>query len=86
MPVEGALKAPGLTAVVTYTRSRQTMGDDQPRPGTSATQATLFLSDHCCGNLDSSATPAPPGPRNCGHSLGPAIKEPESINQIMSNR
>lgn len=36
-----ALKAPGLIADVT-TRSRQTMGNEQPRPGTSSDHATFW--------------------------------------------
>ena len=75
MPVDGALNAPGLTAVVTKTRSRQTMGDDQPRPGTSTAQATFSVVDQVLAAASiRSATPDPPGPRNCGHSSGPAAR------------
>src|SRR5918992_2071609 len=72
MPVDGALNAPGLTAVVTNTRSRQTMGEDQPRPGMSTLQATFVVVDQCCGRTGPSAMPLPPGPRNCGHPDGSA--------------
>src|SRR5512139_3138744 len=71
MPVDGALNAPGEIAEVTNTRSPQTMGDDQPRPGTSMDQATLSVFDHRSGSDEPSATPAPCGPRNWGHSVGP---------------
>ena len=84
MPVDGALNAPGLIAVVTNTRSRQTMGDDQPRPGRSTAQATLSAVDQRSGSVDSSATPAPPGPaklrplvRACSlnHAVRPEARE-----------
>src|SRR5687768_4445270 len=75
MPVDGALNAPGLIADVTNTRSRQTIGDDQPRPGNSTAHATFSVVDHFCGSDDSSATPAPRGPRNWGHSAGPAARK-----------
>ena len=76
MPVDGALKAPLFTADVTNTRSRQTIGDDQPRPGTSATQATFSVVDHRMGRAaDVSATPFPPGPRNWGQLLESAAPD-----------
>src|SRR5687767_14259810 len=74
MPVDGALNVPGLTAEVTNTRSRHTIGDDHPRPGISTAHATFSDVDHFSGSDDWSATPAPPGPRNCGHSDGPAAR------------
>src|SRR6185503_14008011 len=69
MPVDGSLKSPLFTAVVRYTRSRQTMGDDQARPGRSTTQATFFVVDHSVGRVEASATPAPAAPLNCGQSV-----------------
>src|SRR5688572_14584675 len=72
MPVDGALNVPGLTAEVRNTRSRQTIGDDHPRPGTSMLQATLVVVDQFCGSVEPSATPPPSGPRNRGQSPGPA--------------
>src|SRR5215207_1835595 len=66
MPFPGALKALALTAEVTNTRSPQTIGDDQPRPGRSAVQATCSVVDHDTGSRASSAMPAAFGPRNCG--------------------
>src|SRR5215216_2328573 len=72
MPVDGALNAPAFTAEVTNTRSPWTMGDDQPRPGSSVTQATLSLADQVTGRAAVSATAVPPGPRNCGQSAAPS--------------
>src|SRR6185295_15985273 len=66
MPVDGCLNAPGLTVEVTITRSRHTIGDDQPRPGTSTFHATFFSADHRIGRLSISATPRPDAPRNRG--------------------
>src|SRR6185295_1541469 len=66
MPADGCLNAPGLTVDVTITRSRQTIGDDQPRPGTSIFHATFFRDDQLIGRLSISATPRPDAPRNCG--------------------
>jgi hypothetical protein len=34
----------------------------------------LLVGDQRSGRDDSSATPAPRGPRNCGHSAGPAAR------------
>src|SRR4029077_13643974 len=66
MPGEACLKAPGLTADVTITWSPQTIGDDQPRPGTSARQPTLIVVDHLTGSVSIADTARPDGPRNCG--------------------
>ncbi len=68
MPVDGALKAPGLIAEVTNTVSFHATGDDQPRPLTSTPQTMLSLADHVVGSLPSPRMPAPAGPRNCGHA------------------
>ncbi len=64
MPVDPALNRPEFTAEVTNTRPRATIGDDQPRPGISATQATFSVVDHFVGKIEASATPAPWAPRN----------------------
>src|SRR5690348_8052422 len=58
--------SPELTTVVTNTRLLQTMGEDQPRPGTSTRHATFSLVLQCSGRFGLSATPSAPGPRNCG--------------------
>ncbi len=42
------------------------MGEDQPRPGTSAFQATLIVVDHFVGSVAIADTARPDGPRNCG--------------------
>src|SRR5581483_12450946 len=47
------------------TRSPQTTGEDQPRPGTSAFQRTFLLVSQVSGGSAPWATPAA-GPRNCG--------------------
>ena len=44
--------------------SPHTTGDDQPRPGTSAAQATFSLSDHLSGTAVSRETPEAASPRN----------------------
>src|SRR3954466_9547956 len=67
MPGEACLKLPELTAVVTITWSPQTIGEDQPRPGTSALHPTLMVVDHLSGRLSIAETARPAGPRNCGH-------------------
>jgi hypothetical protein len=80
------LKSPLLTAVVTNTRSRQTMGDDQPRPGIDTAQPTFFVADQDTGSDDASATPALLAPRNCGQSVGPAARgtvRPAAATRIM---
>src|SRR4029453_13411299 len=74
MPLPGALKALVFTAEVTNTRSPQTIGDDQPRPGRSAVQATCSVADHETGSVASSGRPGPLGPRNCGHAAGLAAR------------
>jgi len=43
------------------------MGDDQPRPGTSATQATFRVIDQEAGAFSPYASPKAPSPRNWGH-------------------
>src|SRR5215217_6645354 len=74
MPFDGALKAWLFTAEVTKTRSPHTIGDDQPRPGRSAVQATCSVVDQDTGSEASSAIPAPFGPRNCGQAAGAAAR------------
>src|SRR5918994_7792305 len=74
MPVDGGLNDPALTAEVRYTRPRHTIGDDQPRPGIAVVHATLSVVDQRSGSADRSATPRPPGPRNCGQSTDSAAR------------
>ena len=69
-PFLGASSSPRLTAVVRNTRSPQTIGDDQPRPGTSVFQATFSVADQRSGRFGPLATPRAPGPRNCGQCSG----------------
>src|SRR3954469_13358665 len=67
MPGDGCLKPPLPTADVTITWSPHTIGDDQPRPATSALHATFIVVDHVAGSVSIEETPRPPCPRNCGH-------------------
>src|SRR3954454_8136458 len=66
MPGEACLKLPEVTAVVTIIWSPQTIGEDQPRPGTSARHPTLIVVDHLSGRPSIAETARPAGPRNCG--------------------
>src|SRR4051794_13538076 len=75
MPVEAALNAPLFTAEVTNTRSPETIGDDQPPPGSSATHATFSVVGRRAGRGGAWATPLPPGPRNCGQGPASAPRE-----------
>src|SRR4051794_14207733 len=52
--------------VVRNTRSPQTMGEDQPRPGTSAFQRTFLLVSQVTGKVLLSATPRCELPRKAG--------------------
>jgi hypothetical protein len=51
------------------------MGDDQPRPGSSAVHATLSVADQRVGKLEESAIPAPFVPLNCGQLPSPSGSE-----------
>jgi hypothetical protein len=51
--------------------SPQTIGDDHPRPGTSARHATFIVVDHVVGSVSIDETARPDGPRNCGHAVSP---------------
>src|SRR5262249_29870212 len=63
---------PLLIAVVTKTRSPQTIGHECPRPGIGVFQRTLVpaLTSQVVGGCCPSATPVAPGPRNGGQSRG----------------
>src|SRR5437899_1528403 len=69
MPGDACLNAPALMAVVTNTWLSQTIGDDQPRPGTSVFHATFIVVDHVVGSVSIVETALPAGPRNCGHTV-----------------
>jgi hypothetical protein len=56
-------------AEVTYTRPFQTIGDDQPRPGTSTAHLTRSVVDHRVGTFVSEERPLPVGPRKAGHPV-----------------
>ena len=66
------MNAPDPTAEVTITWSPQTIGDDHPRPGTSAFQETLIVVDHFVGSVATEEMARPDGPRNCGHAVSGA--------------
>ena len=53
------------TAVSTKTRSPQTTGDADPRPGISTFQRMFFVSLHSRGGLAVGDTPVANGPRHC---------------------
>src|SRR5262245_35364565 len=87
MPVDGCLNAPGLTVDVTKTRSRQTIGEDQPRPGTLTFHATFFVVDQVVGSELMSARPRPDAPRNCGQTAsagtpGAAAERSSNANAV----
>ena len=66
-PLRASSSGVSLTAVVTNTRPPSTIGDDQPRPSSSATQRTFFRELHVVGRRESSAAiPRAPGPRKQG--------------------
>src|SRR5713101_679022 len=70
------------------TWSPQTIGEDQPRPGTSTFQATLIVVDHFVGSVAMAETARPDGPRNCGHVVsgdGAAVTRPVT-NRISAAR
>src|SRR5204863_9240573 len=56
--------------------SPATIGDDQP-PGALTFHLTFLSGPNSTGGFCSSATPDPPGPRNCGH--GPAGAWPDAV-------
>src|SRR5689334_11584038 len=61
-------------------RSPQTIGDDQPLPGTSTDQATFFFVSHSIGRSLTCDTPAF-GPRNLGQL---AFSSARAAGQAMS--
>ncbi|MGV2339919.1 MAG UNVERIFIED_CONTAM: hypothetical protein LVR18_39975 [Planctomycetaceae bacterium] len=67
-PFFGSSDSPVFTTVVKKTLPPQTTGDDQPRPGKSRFHATFSVADQTSGKPLPNATPAAPGPRNCGHT------------------
>src|SRR5215471_17583554 len=69
MPGDACLNAPGLIALVTKIWLPQTIGDDQPRPGTSAFHATLIVVDQVVGSVSIAEIARPAGPRNCGQTV-----------------
>ena len=54
------------TAVVTITRSSQTIGELEPRPGTATFHRTFRVSLHSTGGRACGASPVDSGPRHCG--------------------
>src|SRR5262245_29328933 len=72
MPGVGCLNGLLLIAEVTNTVLAATIGDDQPRPGTSIAHLMLTAFDQRSGRRAPMARPSMPGPRNPGHSGGGA--------------
>src|SRR5262245_9876345 len=61
---EASSDAAAGTAVATKTRSPQTTGEADPRPGISTFQRTFFVSLHSTGGLAVFDTPVALGPRH----------------------
>ena len=59
---------PAGTAVNRKTRSPQTTGDAEPRPGISIFQRRFFDSLHSAGGVADAETPLICGPRHCGQN------------------
>src|SRR5512139_637963 len=55
-------------AVRRNTRSPQTTGEPEPRPGTSTFHRTFFVSLHSIGGSALGPTPVLSGPRHCPHA------------------
>ena len=76
--------------VRTKTWSPQTMGDAQPRPGTSTRHATFSSRPQLSGSAGSSATTPAASPRNCGQLVWAVPKEalsrtmpvPSAVNRM----
>ena len=64
------------TAVVTKTRSPQTTGVAEPRPGISTFQRMFFPSAHSRGGVAVLDTPVACGPRHCGQKRSAAAGRP----------
>src|SRR3954470_20457395 len=79
MPGDACLNALALIAVVRNTWSPHTIGDDQPRPGTSAFHTTFVVVDHVVGSVSMAETARPACPRNCGHVVSVGAGPAESI-------
>src|SRR4051794_37719204 len=54
------------------------MGDELPA-AIGTFQATFSSGPKCSGGLLASATPVPPGPRNCGHAGSPAVANEATV-------
>ena len=71
-------------AVVTNTRSFQTIGDDQPSPGMDAFQRTFELAVQASGTSFSDEMPWRVGPRNWGQFS--ARSQPPAANATVNDR
>jgi hypothetical protein len=63
-----------FTTTVRNTRSPQTIGDDQLRPGRSVFHATFSVADHLSGKWAFALKPVAPDPRNCGQFASPVAE------------
>ena|SRR6187399_2562899 len=70
MPGDGCLNGLPVMADVRNTVDPATIGEDQPRPGTSMAHFTCSVFDQVSGNFASGASPLMPGPRKPGHEAG----------------
>src|SRR5258708_36348756 len=66
------------------TWSPQTIGEDHPRPGTSAFDDTLIVVDHFVGRVSTGETARPAGPRNCGHVVSAGTGAPGTTRTTAS--
>jgi hypothetical protein len=57
---------------VRITRSRQTIGEELPRPGTGVFQRTFWVADHVSGYVLPLTIPWPEGPRQRGQYRAPS--------------
>src|SRR4029434_1591607 len=64
---------------VTTSLSPATTGDESPL-GTATFHFTFFAGPISTGGFWPSATPDPPGPRNCGHARGFSAPRPAAAN------
>ena len=68
VPVCGGFDLPSVVTVVRYTRPPVTMGEDQPRPGTSRAHSTFSVFDQRSASRASAPTGFESGPRNWGQT------------------
>ena len=70
---DAAASTPTGTADSTKSRSPQTTGDEEPRPGISTFQRMFFVSLHSSGGSAVVDTPVACGPRHCGQYFSDVV-------------